>query len=169
MKGDLVFFESNDETLIYLMVVTDTSLVDTNIRVYVKAVSGNDNIISVSINKLLSDKGLIVVIPSYLYSIENDCALFTDIAQVLFQETTDRNSKLSYSDDDWALLQSNFTCDQSVLKESSEQSVSILTSAECTNKRKPLDCPSKSVYISLQPAPTSPHAEHKLRRLRGLS
>ena len=74
----------------YLMV-----LVDTNIRVYAKAVSGNDNIISVSINKLLSDKGLIAVKPSYLYSIENDCVLFTDIPQVLFQETIDRNSKLS--------------------------------------------------------------------------
>ena len=67
---------------LYLMVVTDTLLVDTNIRVYVKAVSGNDNIISVSINKLLSDKGLIVVIPLYLqYSIENDCVSFTEIAQ----------------------------------------------------------------------------------------
>ena len=87
MKGDLVFFEAADETLMYLMVVTDTLLVDTTIRVYVKAVSGNDNIISVSINKLLSDKGLIVVTPSYLYSIENDCVLFADIALVLFQET----------------------------------------------------------------------------------
>ena len=129
MKGDLVFFEAADETLMYLMVVTDTLLVDTNIRVYVKAVSGKDNIISVSINKLLSDKGLIVVIPSYLYSIENDCVLFTDIAQVLFQETIDRNSKLSYSDDNWALPQSNFTCDPSVMKESS-----ILTSAGCTQQ-----------------------------------
>ena len=121
------------------MVVTDTLLVDTNIRVYVKAVSGNDNIISVSINKISSDK-------------------------VLFQETIDRNSKLSYSDDDLALLQSNFTCDQSE---------SILTTAGCTqsrrNKRKTLDCPSQSVYISLQPSPTSPHTEHRLRRLRGLS
>ena len=151
MKGDhCFFFESTDETLIYLMVVTDTLLVGTN-RVYVKAVSGNDNIISVSIIKLLSDKGLIVVIPSYIYSIENDCVLFTDIAQVLFQETIDCNSKLSYSDDDWALLQSNFTCDQSVMKESSEHTVSILTSAGCTqsrpNKRKTLDCPSDTVCI----------------------
>ena len=50
---------------------------------------------------------------------------------------------------------------------------SILTSAGCTQsrnyKRKTLDCPSQSVYISLQPSPTSSHTEHKLRRLSGLS
>ena len=53
------------------------------------------------------------------------------------------------------------------MKESSEHSVSILTSVGCTQKT--FDCPSQSVYISLQPSPTSPHTEHKLRRLRGLS
>ena len=54
------------------------------------------------------------------------------------------------------------------MKESSEHSV--LISAGCTQSRKnkwKTFFPSQSVYISLQPSLTSPHTEHKLRRLRG--
>ena len=104
--GDLVFFESF-EGIVYLIVRKDELLTDNNQFLDVSPVN-SEKVKPIAGEKLMTDNDLILVVPSYLFSTDNNGIIFTDVAQEIFSNIVDKQMYSSLlSDDEWALLLSS--------------------------------------------------------------
>jgi len=103
-KGDLVFFESLDG-IIYLKVQIDTLLTNSMQTIDVIALSNEDKVRTVPIDKLLTHNGLTLILPSYLYTLDCGEIVVTNVAQDIFSHILDQcQHKGQLSDEDWVIL-----------------------------------------------------------------
>ena len=102
-EGDIVFYESLDG-IMYLIVVKDMLLLNVDSAVEVKQIDSSD-IHRVPVNKLLVHDGKIVILPSYLYSVEENEIIVADIAHTTFTHILEKcRYKSILSDEEWFTL-----------------------------------------------------------------
>ena len=72
----------------------------------------SEKVQTITVEKLMTDNGLILVVPSYLYSTDDNGIIFTDVAQEIFSNILDKQKYSSMlSDDEWTLLLSSENAD----------------------------------------------------------
>ena len=105
--GDLVFFSSHDDTLMYFKVVSNVSLTASDACVKVQRLFQAEEPMEIKCEKLLTDdKGLIFAVPSEFYSVKQKEGMveFSDIARQLFDSALNKTCAPELSDEDWSVL-----------------------------------------------------------------
>ena len=100
--GDLVFHESIDG-LLFLIVKNDLLLTDITQTIEVVEVSTGTTTRVMSIKNLMLEDGNILVMPSYLFILDNGDFQFTSAAEDIFVEILDKQQTTYLTDEECAM------------------------------------------------------------------
>ena len=143
-KGDIVFHYNIQNELQYLIVEENLLLDNVNSEVKIRNL-GTSNVLSVPVNNLAKDDGMIAVIPSQLYSLDGDEVHFEDVVLHLIKKLETSATESLYTDADLAdIMVSGESTEQVGEGSSTSQNVDFVINTQRKVNKRNVSAPSSS-------------------------